>query len=301
MLLVSLSMWVMGAFCNVGCESTFLSISLPGEALARGLAFAGYAVAALLLNGIYLFERRVQWLAAVFMWLTAVIFPLQGGWVEALSLVPLLLSVSLLFACVQDRGQEREVFAAFAMLSLSSLFVVQYALLLPLFVAFLYVSRVTGVRNFMSAFLGLLAPYWLLAGVVFVFPSLNVLWQPLGLSWASFMAFGKVCLPPSLCVVLAMELLVWVVATYNYVSTSYPARPLLRRRVLFFIMFNAYLMLLSFALPHNFLLFLAWRVPGVAVMASYVFSMRVTRLSNAYFVILNIVWLLIAFVCLWIG
>ncbi len=301
MLLVSLFLWIAGALCGDGCESTFLNLSPLCGWGARAVALFAYAVAALLLNGVYLFERRVSWLVSLFMWLTAVVSPLQSDCAVALSLLPFILSVRCLFACILDKGQEREVFGAFAMLSFSSLLVVQFAFLLPLFVAFLFISRVTGVRVLVSAVLGVLAPCWLLAGAVFVCPSLDILWLPAQLSWRSLAEFPGVQFLLFFYVVMAMELLVWVVATYVYVSSFYPARPLLRRRLLFFILLNGYLMLLSFALPHNYLLFLAWRLPGVAVMASYIFSMKITRLSNAYFVLLNIVWLLIAFVCLWNG
>ena len=72
-------------------------------------------------------------------------------------------------------------------------------------------------------------------------------------------------------------------------------------RLLFVILLNLFMWLLAWVLPQDFFLLLAWRLPGAAIMASYVFAVKVTRLANIYFIVLNTLLIFIAACCLWIG
>lgn len=301
MAFVSLLLWAFGALFGVGDCCLLPDVLGLGYWGSRLLSLFLYASVAFMLGSLYILERRAQWLPSLFFLLPAVFMFVQPCYATALSLFLLLLSVMKLFQCVADKGQECALFGAFALLSFSSLLLVQIALLLPLFVAYMYIARIAGIRNLMAAFLGVFTPYWLLLGVVYAFPSAGILLLPLKASFAQLTSFAGGEYPSLFLAWVAMEVIVWMVATYIYVSSFYPAKPLLRRRFLFVILLNVYLMLLSFAIPHNFLLFLAWRMPGVAIMSSYVFAMKVTRWSNIYFILLNAAWLSIAFVCLWNG
>ena len=301
MAFVSIILWAAAALFAIDGYNPLPGILPLGFWSSRLLSLVLYVLAALLLGQLYVLERRAQWLPSLFMWFTAVFMFVQPCYTVALSVLLLLLSVAQLLSCVADKGQERAVFGAFAMLSFSSLLCVQSVLLLPMFFAYMFISRVTGWRNFMAALLGVATPWWLLLGTVYMFPSLSVMLQPLSSSGEALVSFTGFSCPPVFYAWVAVEFVVWAVATYIFASSFYPAKTLLRRRFLFFILLNVYLMLLTFAVPHNFLLFLVWRMPGLAIMASYIFAMKVTKLSNIFFISLNAVWLLIAFVCLWIG
>ena len=301
MAFVSLLLWGVSALLGVGDYNLLPDVLGLGYWGSRLLSLFLYAAVAFMLGSLYILERRAQWLPALFLWLSAVFMVVQPCYATALSLLLLLLSLMRLFQCVADKGQECTLFGAFALLSFSSLLFVQFAFLLPLFIAYMSISRIARGRNFLAAFLGVVTPYWLLFGAVYAFPSAGVLLLPFKASLAqtAFFVGGEYAL--SFYVWLAIEVAVWLVATYVYVSSFYPAKPLLRRRFLLIILLNAYLMLLSFAIPHNFLLFLVWRMPGVAIMSSYLFAMKVTRLSNICFILLNAAWLSITFICLWNG
>lgn len=294
-LFVSAFLWILGAVLGDGECGTLSSL------VVRSLSLAAYCGVALLLGGLYLFERRVHYLPAVFLWLTALFPFMQTAWLPALSLLLLVLAVARLFACGGECGHERTLFGAFALLSLAMFLCVQSAFLLPLFVAYMFISRATGARNFVAALLGVLAPFWLLGGVVWLFPSFEVIFLPLKASIEALDAFPASPTPTVFYALLAVEVLVWAVALYIYIALSYPAKQLLRRRLLFVLLLNLFMMLLSLVFAGDSLLFLVWRAPWVAVLASYAFSLKVTRLTNFYFVSLNAAWLLIAFICLWIG
>ena len=302
MLFVSIFLWIVGAVLgSYGC-STLSVFGQVSDAVGRVLSFAAYGIVALVLNNIYLFERRVAWLPLVFFWLTAVQPLVQSDCVTAFSLLLFVLSVAQLFVCCRETGHERAIFGAFALLATSSLLYVQFLLLLPLFVVYMFISHMATVRNFMSAFLGVLTPCWLVAGLIYLFPALMGVIIPSDSSFAAMVpSFAASELPLSYYAALIPELLVWVVAVYIFVASSYPAKPLLRRRILFLMLLNMYLFVLSFVLPGCGLLLLTWRLPGFAVLASYTFSTKVTKVSNIYFVSLNVAWLLIALLCLWIG
>ncbi len=303
MLFVSLFLWVAGFLFSVGSSSAMLNslgLNFVGETFARILSLLSYVCAALVLNHLYLFERRVSYLPHIFLWLVSIHVFLQPDYAVSLSLLFLLLSVAQLLSCIQERGQERAVYAAFAILSFSSLFLLQFIYLLPLFFVYLWIAKIFCARNFFAALLGAVTPYWFLFGAIFVFPSLAGLLIPVRFGLLRMFAYTDIVFSPQVCVTLLVELLVMIVALVVFFVSSLPAKPLLRRRMIFLFLVNACLLLLSFVVPQEYSLLLAWRMPGIAIMATYVFSMRVTRLSNIYFIVLNILWLIIAALCLWI-
>ena len=301
MLVVSLFLWALSAVRGVGWGCTLPVLWEMGDIASRAISLLAYVAAAFVLGNMYLFERRVPFLPAVFMWLTAVLPFVQPCHMCAISLLLLLIAVVQLLECDRSANPQRVIYGAFAMLTASSLVAAQLLLLLPLFVAYIFVARVARASGIAAALLGVLTPLWLLWGGIYVFPPMEVLVLPAKQSLAAIVPFTGLCLPPLLCASLAMEVLVLVVAASIYATSSYPAKPLLRRRLLFLLMLDAYMLLLTLVFPHDSLLFLVWRMPVVAVMASYVFSMKVTKVSNIYFVSLNVAWLLIAVICLWMG
>ena len=303
MLFVSLLLWVGGYLGSVGSASTTLAswgLDFFGDLFSRAVSLLSYICAALVLNHIYLFERRVPYLPHIFLWLVSVQMFLHPDCVIAPTLLFFLLSVAQLISCCQEKGQQRVLYGAFAILSFSSLFFLQFVYLFPLFFVYLWVGNVFSAKNLFAALLGALTPYWLLLGILFVAPSLDGLLLPQKMGMLNLLTPATLSFTLQQLVTLATELLVLVVAVSLFVTSSLPAKPLLRRRLLFVFIANVYLLLLSFALPQDYALLLAWRLPGNAIMAVYVFSMRVTRLSNVYFVILNILWLVAALLCLWI-
>ena len=72
MLFVSIFLWIVGVVLGSYGYSTLSVFGQVSDAVGRVLSFAAYGIVALVLNNIYLFERRVAWLPLVFFWLTAV-------------------------------------------------------------------------------------------------------------------------------------------------------------------------------------------------------------------------------------
>ena len=304
MLFVSFLLWLVGALRGVSCVGTLVEaagISFVGDIVARLLSLVAFLATVFVLNHIYIFERRVQLLTPLFLWFAAAFMFLHADYVASLSLIPFILTVAqLLYAC-GEQGGVRPLFGAFAMLAFASLFIFQFAFLLLPMLLFVLFSRGKGVREFFIALLGVATPYWLLFGTVYLFPQLDWMLLPLKIGWVNLVTPATIAFSPVMYAVQAVEVLVWVVATCFFFSSSLPAKPLLRRRLLFVILLNLLLWLLSWVLPQDFFLLLAWRLPGIAIMASYVFAAKVTRAANIYFIVLNTLLIFIAAFCLWIG
>ena len=305
MFVASLLLWGIGALLGVSSSTptllSALGLNFVGDAVARLFSFLSFVAVALLLNHLYLFERRIHWLSSVFLWLSSVLMFVHVDYLSCFSLLLLVSAVMQLLSCVHESGQERALFGAFAFLSFSSLFLLQFAYVFPLFIVYIFIARIANVRNVLSALLGAVTPYWLLLGLVCAFPSLEALLVPLRIGYAGIVSGACLNLSPLFYLVLAVELLVYVVAVYNFATSLFPAKPVLRRRFLFVIILNISLFAISFFVPQDFILLFVWRLPGVAVMASYAFAMKITKLSNIYFIVLNVLWLATALLCLWIG
>lgn len=302
MLFASLVLWVAGYLLSLGsCGTILASLGLDfiGDAVSRLVSLLSYVCAAFLLGHIYIFERRVPFLLHIFLWLVSVQMLLQPDFVIAAALLFFLIAVAQLLSCSMSEGREQSVYWAFAILSFSSLFLLQFAYLLPLFLAYLWIGNIFSIRNLFAALLGVATPYWLLFGALFVLPSLDALLIPLKLGALNISTPAAISFSLQEWVTLAMELLVLVVAVSTFFVSSLPAKPLLRRRLSFLFVLNAFLLLLPFVVPQDYALLLAWRLPVDAVMVGYVLSMKVTRLSNIYFIVLNILWLVMAALCIW--
>lgn len=304
MLLVSLSLWIAGTLYGIGSkEGLFPSLRacFINDYLARGVSLLSYVATAIVLARLYLFERRLQRLSVIFIWLSSVMMFLHADFISALSALLFVLAIAQLISCNQPQGDERALFGAFAFLSFLSLFLLYFALLLPLFIIYLVVANMCNIRNLAASLLGCITPYWLLLGVIFVFPSLDGLLLPLQFCFVDIKTVASLSFTPLVSILFVMEIAVWAVALYSFYSSSLPAKPLLRRRFIFLFLTNAYLLLLSLILPQAYTMFLSWRLSGFAVMVSYTFALGITRISNIYFIILNMTWLAIATICLWIG
>lgn len=302
MLFASLVLWVAGYLLSLGNGSTILAslgLDFIGDAVSRSMSLLSYVCAAFLLGHIYIFERRVPFLLHIFLWLVSVQMLLHPDFVIAAALLFFLIAVAQLLSCSMSEGQEQSVYGAFAILSFSSLFLLQFAYLLPLFLAYLWIGNIFSVKNLFAALLGVATPYWLLFGALFVFPSLDALMIPLKLGVLNISTPAAISFSLQEWVTLAIELLTLVVAVSTFFVSSLPAKPLLRRRLLFLFVLNAFLLFMPFVVPQDYALLLVWRLPVDAVLVAYVLSMKVTRLSNIYFIVLNILWLVIAALCIW--
>ena len=296
----ALALWLFVAVAGELKGDTSLAVDGIYSIAARVFSLLCYVMVAFILNSLRLFERRVGWLMSLFMWLAALSPFLNNNVLIAFSLLLLIASVAILFSCQFTAEHERALFMVFALMGAASLLVPVFVMLLPLFVAFTFFSNIITLKRALAMLLGLLTPFWLLFGVEYVYEPAKVLLSGMENFFVPENFFAA--LPPfHVLLSMAVELVVLIPASVMFFASSSSGKPLLRKRLLFVVMLNICLIIMSFVVPKEGVLLYACRVPGNAILMSYMFVQRITRFSNIYFIFVNLIWISLALYCLWMG
>lgn len=298
MLCASLCMWVAG-WVFIGCQPANATVGGPDNLLSGLLALVCVVLSAIVIGTFSLFERRVRWLSALFLWLAALTFPASSSLSFSFSLLLLLSVISLLFHCQLSGMPEPLLFRVYLVAGTASLVSSQFLFLVPLLLVVQFAGSTFSIRKLLAALLGFAAPFWLLYGLFFVYPPLSLLtvpfisnpWEALNISFSI----------PSLYAMLQMlaELFVAIPFAVMFLSSSVPGKPLLRRRLAVILFFYIYMLLLPL-LAGEYAMFQLLRLPCVAIMASYMFVFKVNRLFNIYFVFINLLWLAMVPLYIWL-
>lgn len=296
----SLALWLFVTIVAGGCDGSASSHYVSSNLWARAGALVCYFSSAIMLNSIHLFERRVGWLFSLFMWLAILALFVQHRLDVALAVLVLVVSFSVLFSCQLAVDVERRLFMVFAFFGSSVFFMPALILLLPVYVVFAYISNILTVKRFLAMLLGLVTPFWLVFGLAYVYEPAGILLSGMTPFFSGFALFAL--LPEShVLLFMAAELLVLVPAIVLLFGPSSSGKPLLMRRMFFFLLMNVYCLFLSFMVPYCGEFFYACTIPGTAVLASYIFISKITKLSNIYFIFVNLIWIISALYCLWMG
>lgn len=299
----ALLLWVAGCLC-VDIDISQLNLQLPytfPRWVEHVVSFALYMCVALILNSFIIIEGRTPWMGGIMMWYTGLFISLQSDVFLPLSLLMLFVALSLLLLCHQSIGVERRLFVAFMALAVCSLFFPQFAYMLPVFLLYPVMVSVMSARGLVAAFLGLITPYWLYLGTMFICSMYDVAWSRVIVGLNSICVLDFVGLSIQNIALFGLELVVMIVSAALLMSGSNPAKPLMRKTLRFFIIMNLYLWIVALFKEQDYNMLLAWRLPGLALMSAYIYSYRITKLFNIYFVILNIWWLAAAILGVWNG
>lgn len=260
-----------------------------------------YVAIALMLGMLNVHERRIRWLAAAFLLQIAVSVFLHYNAMAALSSLLFAVAIALLFNCLPGVGVEASLFAAFASLGIFSFLMPQFLYVLPLFVAYIPMANISGIKRFLAALLGMFMPFWFLFGAIYVWPAIADAVPSSG-SFLASIAFLEIAdITPLRLLLLAMELLIFLPAAMLFARSSVPGKPYLRKRLMFILIANAYLLSLSWLSGPNYDMFYSWRVPGCVLMLSYILSFKITKVSNIYFITVLVFWLAVAIVSIWMN
>ncbi len=297
MLLVSAALlWLIGVSGRVITESvphSFLSFSLPLW-LDGVLSFGVYMATAFILNSFVIIEGRTPWLGGLFMWLIACFVVLQCNLAMALSVFITVLLLALLMACYPRGNVQKWVYSAFSILSLAALFMPQYIYILPLFLIYISMSGALSFRNVLAALLGIATPLWFLYGSMIVLPEAVVFGEAFLTQLDGLLHFSFAVPSLPLLLPMAIEAVVLLSATVLFAGSPSPAKPLMRRMLLFVICANIYLWLLSWFVYEHAELLSAWRLPGFTIIVAYIFTLKFNKLFNIVFWIFNIMWIAVA-------
>lgn len=290
LLVAALVVWILPPFfCEVPRQQ-FLGGTI-GHIFSVVLSLLFYVLSSFLLYGLNIIERRVRWLPSMFVWLTAVYCSVECNVSNAFATLLFVASLFMLMSCQQSPDSARYIYSAFAMVGLSSLLQAEFFYLVPAFALFIFIANIFNIQSFFAALLGLLTPFWFVFGAVYVWPSLSWLLYPFGNGVAGIFNFGAFDFSLFAVAVIASILLVLLPAIVMFATSSTPSKPQLRRRMLFILLLNMYMLILGFVLPSSTELFSSLALPGVAVMATYILSFNVTKLSNCYFILVFLAWI----------
>ena len=302
LLLLSLVAWGVGVFAvpvvpvQKWAGFDFCQV---GSLLANVVSLACCVLSAFMLNSLYLSERRIHWLTALYTWIVSLSLFAHGNMVWAVSALLFMVLLTMLFMCQPASRIEGSLFAAFSVLGLASLLLPQFLLLLPLGVVYMLSVNIMSLKWFMAALLGFAAPFWLVYGTVYVYPAAEIILHPFNEAIGGLLTLSVAEPRPIRLLLTLMELGIILPAIVLFVGSSVPGKPLLRRRLSFVMLTSVWLLILSWLYAGDFEFFYMWRTPLIAIMASYLFTLKVTKVANIYFVFINILWLAVAAFSIW--
>ena len=259
-----------------------------------------YVFAAILLSRQTFFDRGVRWLGALYLWFVAVCTFVNGNPVIAFAALLFLISIILLLFCQYSVNPVGLLFASFLLLGVLT-FVTPYSLFfIPLYLLCCLLTNIFSARGVAASLLGLITPFWLVIGTAYLFPVVNDALMPFfeNVSAIFSIAFSGVTLLHLLLIVLVLVVL--IPSAVAFVGSASPAKPLLRRRISFVIVANIYLLLLFLVVAGGAGLFFMCQLPFVAILASYLFAKKETKLSNVYLIFINIIMVAVATQSLWV-
>lgn len=298
LLCAALCMWAVSLFVDKLSSAHDAFWGLGGFLTAVVTLFC-LVIAAVVLGSFNLFERRVRWLASLFLWLASASPFLSGNVTSAFSILFLLVIIAFMFHCQTCGILELMLYKMFFTVGIATLFFPSFLLLLPVFMFAPFAGNNFGFKKILAMFLGLLTPFWLLFGGVYVYPALEVLAMPFltGLDGLFQINFSM----PSMFggFIFVSEMLVLFPFIFCFLGSSIPGKPTLRRRLVFILSLYVYLLLISIIFG-NHELFFAWRLPLLTIMVSFVFSLKINRWSNIYFIFLNLIWLATVPLYIWL-
>ena len=302
LLLLSLVAWGVGVFAvPVVPVQKWAGIDFcsTGALMANVVSLTCYLLSAFMLSSLYLSERRIHWLTALYIWIVSLSLFAHGNMVWAVSALLFMVLLTMLFMCQPASRIEGSLFAAFSVLGLASLLLPQFLLLLPLGVVYMLSVNIMSPKWFMAALLGFAAPFWLVYGTVYVYPPAEIILHPFNEAIGGLLTLSVAEPRPIRLLLTLMELGIILPAIVLFVGSSVPGKPLLRRRLSFVMLTSVWLLILSWLYAGSFELFYMWRTPLIAIMASYLFTLKVTKVANIYIVFINILWLAVAAFSIW--
>lgn len=297
---VSLLMWLVGIFLDAPVNDLSLFGFNIGNVVSRCITFACFVLSAATMSSLYIFDRRIRWFLSLFLYMASVSLFAHTCTGYALSLFLFLLVISRLFSCNQEEDCRYVIFSAFAVSGIAILLFPQFIMLLPALALYVIMMKLAGWRELLALMLGFFTPYWFLFGIDYIFPHL-IAQSGLFTVPFKYLISPTLSLPSLLDVfLLVVDLSVLIPFVFIFSGSSYPGKPLLRKRLKFFAWLNLYLIILSLLYSQDFLFYYMLSLPSLAVMLAYIFSLKVTRCSRFYFVLINLLLLAIAPLGLWL-
>lgn len=297
---LSVAMWLVGLLFDCPVNDVCIYGLSIGNVMSRCITFACFAVSAFMWSSLYIFDRRIRWLFSLIFFLSSVSVFVHGSVAPSISLLFFLLVLYRLFSCTQGKDNRYALFSAFLIFSVATMLYPPFVMLLLPSIMYVSMLSLARIRELWAILLGLFTPYWFLFGIDYIFPDIVEVGK-LTVAPLAYITSVTLQLPSIQNIVAAVAvLLVLIPFVLTFMNSPSPGKPLLRKRLRFFALFETYIVLLSMLYCKDSDTYYIWSLPTTGIMLAYIFSLNVTGFSKYYFVIINIIWLLMAPFSLWL-
>lgn len=257
--------------------------------------------AAFLMSSYVILERRVAWQSPMMMFVAAVLFSVQHDASAFFSMLLLVIIIGLLFRSDASADVVGGLYMLFAVTTAFTLFFPQLIILLPLLLLYTALGGKLSTKPFFASLLGVATPLWVMAALIYLFPSLSPFVDSFYASFAALWQVPSVALSPAVILMLVAEVVVALPAMVHFFVTASIGRTHLRRRMIFCIVANVALWLAGWLSPRFLALFLVWRLPIYSLLSAYLFSALPAKMSNIYIILSLLLWTVSMVIGIWIG
>ena len=248
---------------------------------------------------IRIFSRSVS-VTFIFLFCAAIF--LFHSWKGGIAQVCTIASLLLLYDCYQDDTAIGHSYYIFLLLGIGSLFDTHVFLYVPVFWLMMKIIVYSlGWRTFLASVLGLITPYWLMAGWGIYhyrgqfITRLTQYFIPESISFS----FGFDSISPLQMTFIIYTVFLFVIGSIHFIQKSYLDKIRVRQLYYSFILLACYSLLLICLLPDNEGLAVRMLIVATSPLFGHFSALTNTKLSNLSFCILSVATILFTGFCLW--
>lgn len=204
------------------------------------------------------------------------------------------------FSCYQDKHSQGKIFYAFSLLGIASTFFIQILFFVPfLWVIMAGKMMVFRHKTFWASVLGLVMPYWFLAGYHILTGSTDVLAQHItGITYL-YRPTPDMLPDKARLITFAFILIIALTGMIHYLRNSYGDK--IRTRIIYeiFMIINTITIVFIIAQPQHFDMLLPLMIVNTAPVTAHFIALTGTRITNIAFYIIGISVLIITAYNIW--
>ena len=237
---------------------------------------------------IRIFSRSVS-VSFIFLFCAAIF--LFHSWRGGVAQLCCIFSLLLLYDCYQDNTAIGRTYYIFLILGTGALFDIQVLFYVPVFWLMMKIIVYSLCwRTFLTSLLGLITPYWLLAGWAVYHDRESFLSRLTQFSLPDIVSFsfGFESLSPLQLTFVIYTVFLLVISSIHFMQKSYLDKIRVRQLYYSFMLLALYSFLLIFLLPENEWLPARMLIVATSPLFGHFFALTNSRLSNVTFCILSV-------------
>ena len=293
-ILISVACWILPAVLLPQPEmpqdsyplwQTFSSLAIP-HWINQLISFILYGLIGYFLielnNAFAIIRMRASVQTTIYFLLIAVCPNMHILCTGDLAAAAFLISLFFLFRGYQQTHSSANLFHAFVFLGISSLFVPQLTLFIPVFWIGAYNFQALHPRSFFASLIGWSVPYWFLLGHAFYHGEMELFYQP----FRELVTFTPVdfSFHPWEMATIGYLFVLYAVSSAHCLMAGYEDKIRTRSYLHFLIFLNFCIFVYIVLQPALSLELLSILIIGVSILAGHLFTLTNSRTSNLFFI-----------------